>query len=45
MHSGPSLWGHERDFLPEEMKAEARRLRLKAAADGERAPLRLARDV
>jgi 2,3-dihydroxybiphenyl 1,2-dioxygenase len=45
MHSGPSLWGHERDFLPEDAKAEARRLRLKAAADGERAPLRLARDV
>jgi hypothetical protein len=45
MYSGPSLWGHERDWLPDEVKAEARRLRLKAAADGERAPLRIAPDA
>ncbi|PQA86400.1 VOC family protein [Hyphococcus luteus] len=39
MTLGPSLWGHERDWLPEEMRDEARRLRLKAAADGVRADL------
>jgi hypothetical protein len=36
---GPSLWGHERLWLPEEKRAEARVLRKKAAADGVRAPL------
>jgi 2,3-dihydroxybiphenyl 1,2-dioxygenase len=44
MNYGPSLWGHERDFLPETQRAEARRMRLKAAADGERAPLKIARE-
>ena len=39
LHHGPSLWGHDRDWLSEEMKEEARRLRLNAAAQGERAPL------
>lgn len=38
---GPSLWGHDRDWLPEELKAEARRMRLAAAAQGVRAPLRV----
>jgi 2,3-dihydroxybiphenyl 1,2-dioxygenase len=41
MHSGPSLWGHERSWGSPEMKAEARRLKLKAAADGERAPVQV----
>jgi 2,3-dihydroxybiphenyl 1,2-dioxygenase len=41
MRMGPSLWGHERDWLPEEKKAEARRMRLEAAARGERAPLEI----
>jgi 2,3-dihydroxybiphenyl 1,2-dioxygenase len=41
MHSGPSLWGHERSWGSPEMKAEARRLKLKAAADGERQPVQV----
>jgi len=41
MHSGPSLWGHERNWGSPEMRAEARRLKLKAAADGERAPVQV----
>lgn len=35
---GPSLWGHERSWLGEEKRAEARELRLGAAAAGRRAP-------
>ena len=31
---GPSLWGHDRNWLPPEKMAEARRLRAKAAEDG-----------
>lgn len=41
LQHGPSLWGHDRDWLPDELKAEARRMRLAAAAQGERAPLRV----
>ncbi len=41
MTSGPSLWGHERSWGSPEMRAEARRMRLKAAADGERAPVQV----
>ena len=41
MTSGPSLWGHERNWGTPEMRAEARRLKLKAAADGERAPVQV----
>ena len=41
MTSGPSLWGHERRWGAPEMRAEARRMRLKAAADGERAPVQV----
>ncbi|BBD99956.1 biphenyl 2,3-dioxygenase [Sphingobium amiense] len=41
MRCGPSLWGHDRDWLSDDMKAEARRLRLEAARNGMRAPLRL----
>jgi 2,3-dihydroxybiphenyl 1,2-dioxygenase len=41
MHSGPSLWGHERTWGSPEMRAEARRLKLKAAEDGERAPVQV----
>lgn len=36
---GPSLWGHDRSWLNAEQFAEARRLRLRAAADGSRAPV------
>lgn len=39
MNIGPSLWGHERDWLPPETRDEARRLRLAAASAGVRAPL------
>jgi len=35
---GPSLWGHERGWLGPDQRAEARRLRLAAAATGRRAP-------
>ncbi|MBL6077652.1 VOC family protein [Belnapia sp. T18] len=41
MISGPSLWGHERHWGPPEMREEARRMRLKAAAEGERAPVQV----
>jgi 2,3-dihydroxybiphenyl 1,2-dioxygenase len=36
---GPSLWGHERAWLPADQREHARAMRLKAAADGERRPL------
>jgi hypothetical protein len=36
---GPSLWGHERSWLNEEGRAEARRLRRQAAAEGAHAPV------
>lgn len=39
MHMGPSLWGHDRDWVSDEARQEARRLRLAAAALGIRAPL------
>lgn len=35
---GPSLWGHERGWLDAATRAEARNLRLDAAAAGRRAP-------
>ena len=41
MHSGPSLWGHERNWGSPAMQAEARRLKLKAAAEGERQPVQV----
>jgi 2,3-dihydroxybiphenyl 1,2-dioxygenase len=39
MVHGPSLWGHERAWLSAQKRAEARELRLKAAAAGLRAPV------
>ncbi len=39
LRMGPSLWGHDRDWLPEDVMQEARRLRMAAAASGMRAPL------
>jgi 2,3-dihydroxybiphenyl 1,2-dioxygenase len=36
---GPSLWGHDRAWLPAEQRQQARDMRLKAAADGVRQPL------
>jgi 2,3-dihydroxybiphenyl 1,2-dioxygenase len=39
MFDGPSFWGHERNWLSPTARAEARSLRLAAAAKGERAPV------
>jgi 2,3-dihydroxybiphenyl 1,2-dioxygenase len=36
---GPSLWGHERKWLPADQQEKARAMRLKAAQDGERRPV------
>jgi 2,3-dihydroxybiphenyl 1,2-dioxygenase len=36
---GPSLWGHDRRWLPEDKRAEARDMRLRLAADGVRYPV------
>lgn len=41
MTCGPSLWGHDRDWLPPEGRAEARALRMRAAADGMREPVQV----
>ena len=41
MRSGPSLWGHDRQWGPPAMRDEARRLRLEAARNGERAPVQV----
>jgi 2,3-dihydroxybiphenyl 1,2-dioxygenase len=41
MTYGPSLWGHDRDWLTAEGRAEARRLRLQAAADNQREPVQV----
>lgn len=38
---GPSLWGHDRVWLPDEQRAQARTMRLKAAQDGHRAPVQV----
>jgi hypothetical protein len=36
---GPSLWGHDRTWLADEQRAQAREMRLKAARDGMREPV------
>jgi hypothetical protein len=36
---GPTLWGHDRLFLPPEQRSEMRRMALDAAARGVRAPV------
>jgi 2,3-dihydroxybiphenyl 1,2-dioxygenase len=41
MGEGPSLWGHERTWLPPEKQAEARALRLAAGAAGRRRKLQV----
>lgn len=38
---GPSLWGHERSWLPEEKRAEARAMRLRNAENGLRRPVQV----
>lgn len=38
---GPSLWGHERAWMPPEQREAARAMKLKAAADGQRMPVQV----
>lgn len=38
---GPSLWGHDRTWLPDAQRAQAREMRLKAARDGMREPVQV----
>jgi 2,3-dihydroxybiphenyl 1,2-dioxygenase len=39
--TGPSLWGHDRAWLPEDKRAEARAMRIKSAQDGVREPVQV----
>jgi 2,3-dihydroxybiphenyl 1,2-dioxygenase len=41
MTCGPSLWGHDRNWLSAEGRAQARALRLEAAAEGQREPVQV----
>jgi 2,3-dihydroxybiphenyl 1,2-dioxygenase len=41
MKAGPSLWGHERVWLPPADREVAREMRMKAAAEGMRAPVQV----
>jgi 2,3-dihydroxybiphenyl 1,2-dioxygenase len=41
MSCGPSLWGHDRNWLSAEGRAQARALRLKAAEEGRREPVQV----
>jgi 2,3-dihydroxybiphenyl 1,2-dioxygenase len=41
MFDGPSLWGHERVWLPEKDREVAREMRMRAAAQGLRAPVQV----
>ena len=41
MHDGPSLWGHERVWLPPADREVAREMRIRAAASGLRAPVQV----
>ena len=41
MTGGPSLWGHERNWLHADGRAEAREMRLRLAAEGVRAPVQV----
>jgi 2,3-dihydroxybiphenyl 1,2-dioxygenase len=41
MHDGPSLWGHERVWLPPADREVAREMRMRAAAAGLRAPVQV----
>jgi 2,3-dihydroxybiphenyl 1,2-dioxygenase len=41
MHDGPSLWGHERVWLPPADREVAREMRMRAAASGLRAPVQV----
>jgi 2,3-dihydroxybiphenyl 1,2-dioxygenase len=41
LQDGPSLWGHERVWLPEKDREVAREMRMRAAASGLRAPVQV----
>lgn len=41
MHHGPSLWGHDRTWLPAEQLAQARAYRARVAAEGMRQPVQV----
>jgi 2,3-dihydroxybiphenyl 1,2-dioxygenase len=41
MTYGPSLWGHDRTWLPADQLAQSRLMRAKAAADGQREPVQV----
>jgi 2,3-dihydroxybiphenyl 1,2-dioxygenase len=41
LRDGPSLWGHERVWLPAKDRELAREMRMRAAADGRRAPVQV----
>jgi hypothetical protein len=41
MTHGPSLWGHERVWLPPADREVAREMRMRAAAEGVRAPVQV----
>ena len=41
MFDGPSLWGHERVWLPEKDREIARDMRMRAAREGKRAPVQV----
>lgn len=41
MAYGPSIWGHDRTWLPEEALVEAKQIRARAARDGVRAPVQV----
>ena len=41
LSDGPSLWGHERVWLPEKDRELAREMRMRAAASGLRAPVQV----
>jgi len=42
MRYGPSLWGHDRTWLPADQLVEARAMRARAARDGLRQPVQVA---
>ena len=41
MQYGPSLWGHERTWMPADQLAATRAIRARAAAEGQRAPVQV----
>jgi len=41
MTDGPSLWGHERTWIPADQLAQAREMRGRAALEGQRQPVQV----